>query len=216
MIHKINTDYIKRIEGVKLFREDIEFLLSRIEKILSKVEIHDSKNVYDNIDEVILHQGQNPKEISITARNKDLSLEYFSLDFKKDYVTIYSRGSEKMYSFGLEIGELIKNKEDEYYRIINPNRLLYILLLVTMFSTLFIDQKTKTLSQPWLLWVICVLAIITIVSYFYKYLWVGLTLVRRHEYGFWNRNKDKIILSLLGLILGSIITLLFQLITSKV
>lgn len=147
MIHKINTDYIKRIEGVKLYREDIEVLLLRIEKMLSKVEIHDSKNVYDNIDEVISHQGQNPKEISITARNKDLSLEYFSLDFKKDYVTIHSRGSEKMYSFGLEIGELIKNKEDKYYRIINPNRLLYILFLVTMCSTLFIDKKNKNLKR---------------------------------------------------------------------
>lgn len=216
MIHKINTDYSKRIEGVKLFREDIEVILSRIENKLPKVEIHDSNNVYVNIDEVISHKGQNPKEISITARNKDLSLEYFSLDFKKDYVTIHSRGSEKMYSFGLEIGELIKNKEDKYYRILNPNSLLFISFLVTICSTFFIDKKTKNLTQPWLLWVISVLAIITIVSYFYKYLWVGLTLVRRHEYGFWNRNKDKIILSILGLILGSIITLLFQLIISKI
>jgi hypothetical protein len=172
--------------------------------------------MYDSIDELITHQGQNPKEISISARNKDLSLEYFSLHFNKDHISVYSRGSEKMYSFGLEIGELIKNKVDKYYKILNPNSLLFISFLVTLISTIFIDKKTKTLSQPWLLWVICILAIITIKSYFYRYLWIGLSLVRRHEYGFWNRNKDKIILSILGLILGCIITLLFQFITTKI
>lgn len=215
MIHKINTDYSIRIEGVKLFREDIEMIHSRIGKTLEKVEIHDSNNMYDNIDELILHQGQNPREICISARNKDLSFEYFSLNFKKDYVTVYSRGSEKMYLFGLEIGELIKNKVDKYYRILNPNSLLFISFLVTIWTTFFIDIKTETLSQPWLLWLICILAIITIISYFYRYLWIGLSLVRKYEYGFWNRNKDKIILSILGLILGSIITILFQFITSK-
>jgi hypothetical protein len=36
MITKINTDYTRRIEGVKLFREDIESILSRVEKIFQE------------------------------------------------------------------------------------------------------------------------------------------------------------------------------------
>ena len=198
MINKINTDYSKRIKGVKLFREDIENIISRVEKTLQKVEIHDSKNMYDNLEEVIAHQGQNPKEITISGSNKDLSLEYFSFDVNKDYVTIHSRGSEKLYSFGLEITELIKNNVDKYYTNLNPNNLLFITALASTSLIIFIDKKTKTLSQPWLLWMICILVTLTISSYFYKYLCVGLTLARRHEYGFWNRNKDKIILTILG------------------
>ena len=134
---------------------------------------------------------------------------------KNDYVSIYSRGSEKMYSFGLEIAELIKNKEDKYYTTLKPHNLLFITFLASTSLILFIDKETKTLSQPWLLWFVGVLALLTLFSYFYKYLWVGLTLVRRHEYGFWNRNKDKIILALFGIIAGSLLTLLIQLITSK-
>ncbi|MDI5950438.1 hypothetical protein [Flavobacterium yafengii] len=215
MKNKINTDYSKRFIGVKLFREDFENILSLAEKTLQQVEIHDSTNMYENLDEVITHKGQNPKEISITGRNRDFSLEYFSFDVKNDYVSIYSRGSEKMYSFGLEIAELIKNKEDKYYTTLKPHNLLYITFLASTSLILFIDKETKTLSQPWLLWFVGVLGLLTLFSYFYKYLWVGLTLVKRHEYGFWNRNKDKIILALFGIIAGSIITLLIQLISSK-
>jgi hypothetical protein len=40
--------------------------------------------MYDNIEEVIIHQGQYPKEISITTKSTDLSLEFFTLDVKKD------------------------------------------------------------------------------------------------------------------------------------
>lgn len=215
MKNKINTDYSKKFIGVKLFREDFENILSLAKKTLQQVEIHDSTNMYENLDEVITHKGQNPKEISITGRNRDFSLEYFSFDVKNDYASIYSRGSEKMYSFGLEIAELIKKKEDKYYTTLKPHNLLYITFLASTSLILFIDKETKTLSQPWLLWFVGVLGLLTLFSYFYQYLWVGLTLVRRHKYGFWNRNKDKIILALFGIIAGSIITLLIQLVSSK-
>ena len=215
MKNKINTDYSIRIIGVKLYREDFESILSLAEKTLQQVEINDSTNMYENLDEVITHKGQNPKEITITGRNEDLSLEYFSIDIKNDYVSIYSRGSEKMYSFGLEVAELIKNKQDKYYTTLKPDNLLFITFLSSTSLILFIDKETKTLSQPWLLWFVGILALLTLFSYFYKYLWVGLTLLRRHEYGFWKRNKDKIILTLFGIIAGSLVTLLTQLLTSK-
>ena len=70
MKNKINTDYSKRIIGVKLFREDFERILSLAEKTLQQVEIHDYTNMYENIDEVITQKGQNPHEITITGKNR--------------------------------------------------------------------------------------------------------------------------------------------------
>jgi hypothetical protein len=214
MIQKTNTDYSKTIEGTKLYREDIENILSRLNSVLQKVEIHDSKNIYDNIDDVLSHNGQNPTEISISAQNSDYSLEYFTINIKKERITIYSRGSEKMYALGIEIRELIKSNGIWYYKILNPSNLLFFTFLASISLALFYDKKTKTLNPTWLSWIVIALFLLVFFSYVYRYLWSSLTLVRKHEYGFWNRNKDKIILTSIGLILGSIITILVQLITT--
>lgn len=215
MINKTNTNYSKRIEGTKLYREDIEFIISRVEKSLQKVEIHDANNMYDNIDEVIEHQGLNPKKITINAEKVGSSLEYFSLDVNKNYVVIISRGSEEMYSLGLEIEERIKSREDKFYTKSKPTRSLYLTIITLLYLFFGNHEQKGIIYKQSLICIVIFLAIITLISFSYKYLWNNLTLSRRHDYGFWIRNNDKIILTLISMIIGSILTIFLQLIISK-
>ncbi|MBI1767859.1 MAG: hypothetical protein HYR67_05770 [Bacteroidetes bacterium] len=212
MKQKDKTEFSESIEGIQLFRDDIEHIISRLTKHDFKIEIQDSDIIYDNLDEILKLKGPNPKKLYIRGtpsvpeeklKNQPNEigdiLKWTSIDIKGNHVHIFSRGSEKIYTFGFELKDFLKTKVKWHYKVFNPLYIFYLSLICIAVCSFNIDKKTDTIRYSWLIWMTGTVVIINIASLINRFVWPGIILTRKHEYGFWNRNKDKI---LVGIITG--------------
>lgn len=202
------NNYSKSISNAKLYLDDIEDIIEKLTQKSLTVKIYDDQNIYDNITEVIELKGKNPKKLSIVG-NADF-LESISLKIEKNDIWIYSNGSETLYLYGIELNDFIRTKKNWLLSILNPNILFVSSIISLVFVILLIDFKTKTLPYNWLIWIPTALYSLLIFRTIIKYFWTNLELVRRHQYGFIKRNKDSILLMIIGAILGSILTIITQ------
>ena len=209
---KSNTHFSELIYGIRIFRDDIEEVLTLLTKKSLKIEIHDSKNIYENIDEVINLRGNKSKKIKIEGKDNS-SFESVTIDIEGNRVWICSSGSENMYSFGFELKDFFKSKVPWHYKVFNP--WIFGLLIIPAFyiSNYYVDEKTNSILYHWVNGVCFIIDIILLLSILIRNNSYGLTLSRKHEYGFLNRNKDKIIVAVITALLGSLLTLLIQWLT---
>lgn len=200
MRKKTEEQFIEIIRGVRLYRDDIEYILDRFQKKSLSAKITDSTSIYESIDEVIKYKGNNPVELFIEGTDNKKQ-ELVNIKIEKAKVTIFSMGSESMFTFGFEMKDFISSKIILFFKI--P---LFIIWILAMISLTF----WAGLQKSWLIWLCISLLVIWILAHIHRITYNGLTLSRKHEYGFWKRNKDKIILGIITAILGSLVTLLIQ------
>jgi hypothetical protein len=207
-----STTFSESVDGIRVFRDDIEDILSLLTIKSFNIEIHDSTAVYEDLDELITLKGNHVLSIEIKGDKKigDWNREWVSIKFGKRDVLIFASGSEFMYAFGYELEGFFKSKIAWYNRIFNP---WYFIIPPCLFSTLLIgnyDKYSKTAFYQFSMWLMASFIFLSIISLAIRYFNYGVTLTRRHEYGFWNRNKDKILLMIIATIFGSILTLIIQ------
>ncbi len=213
MIQKDKTYFSQTLEGIQIFEDDIDEIMSRLAKHSLNIEIHDENNLYENITEVRKINGIHPKTLKIDARNKTL-YESASLDFDKKKVRISCHGTENMYALGFELKDYLKDRRPLYIRIFNSWKWFFFVFGSSGILKFALDSK-DSVSRPWILWTWGAFAVILLVSVFTGTITHGLNLTRRHEYGFWKRNRDSIILAIIGTIFGILSTLLIQWLTKK-
>jgi ABC-type bacteriocin/lantibiotic exporter with double-glycine peptidase domain len=209
MKQKISKHFYETISGIRIFRDDIDELLQWFQNKSLVTKIHDSSSVYENIEEVINFKGNNPKQLALEGESES-KWESVTISIEKEKVSISSTGSEAMYAFGFELKDYFLNRVPWHYKVFNPWIFFILIPVSTAILQIFIDDKTKNLRYPWLWWIFVTVTLFLIISIVNRYFGFGLTLTRKHEYGFWKRNKDKILLTILGALIGSALTLFFQ------
>lgn len=207
-----NESFSNTIKDAKLYLEDIEEIIEKLSSKSLNVKMYDNKNIYENINEVIEQKGKNPIKLIIEGKGTGI-FQNINVHIEKNEIWVHSIGSELMYSYGIEINEFIKSKRVWYFYILNKNLLFINSFFLFALFQLLIDKSTKLLIFPWLIWVFIVLFSLLFFAIIVKYFWSSLSLVRRHEYGFFRRNKDSIILTIISAIMGSLLTILIQYLT---
>jgi hypothetical protein len=118
-------------------------------------------------------------------------------------VTFYGGVLKEIPSFIYELKDFFKRKVVWHYKILNPVVWLGIFLFPFI---LLIENKTSIVFQLFS----TVIMIILLISLINRAVNFKIRLSRKHDTGFFKKNLDKILLIIIGSLIGGLITLLFQ------
>jgi hypothetical protein len=211
-MEKKSHSLLNYLSPVKLYLDDIEEIINKIQFVCSKVKIANKDYEFDSIEEFINNSGKKIKELSIDGRSPNISI-----DIKKFKINLFTTGeTEAVIGLWYNLKEFLKSKSAWYSRFLNAW-----VWGLTLWSFLFISKIILdiTISYPEVYKVVNVFSIVILAILLLFFLlsllkhWNGSTihLERRHKASnFWERNRDNIITGLIGAIIGATITLAGQ------
>lgn len=200
-------------KGVRLFRDDIEYVIQLMKEHSLEVTIGDSSYNYDSLDDLIQTRGTRPKELICSAtgdRKEAVSIE-LSVDQRgRASLTEYSETGQHLLWYQLR--DFLTKSVPWRYRFASPA-----FWGIAAFSLAYMDLQLLTKPIPhaprWLHPLVLLITLIWPLTLLDRQLNFGLNLRRQHEGGFWRRNADKIALLIIGALIGAIATLLVQVFT---
>ena len=201
------------MSGIRVFRDDIEELITLLTNNGFHPELSNSDIIFDSLDEVIQRQGNSPSRLNIDGK-KDGEFQSVSIRFDEENVYISSFGSTTAYSVSRAVSDLLKEKISIHYKTFNPRLYGILALGILPFYWVVSYTNTEQLKLP-LLWIWVFVASACIISLLIRSTSYGVSLLHRHEYGFWKRNKDKLMVSICSTMAGIGLTLLFQYLSGK-
>jgi hypothetical protein len=203
------------LEGIRLFRDDLEEIMQSMNGFSTDIVISDDYNRYDSFDELLQHRGVRPLTLRLSCSKSD-TYQSISLSIKKNTVSLHSYGGAEAHAMIYELQDYIKNKIPKLYRFINPFVWYFIFLLVFFLSIIISPKLSSLLSikNP-INAVLIGFLVVFLGSIAYRRLSLGVFLTKRHSGNVIKRNKDKIILLIIGGVVGVVGTLLIQWIASS-
>jgi hypothetical protein len=208
---KIEKDSVsENLEGIRLFRDDLEEIVQTMHGLDAHIEISDDYNRYDSFDELLQHRGERPLILEMSCRKSEPSRSV-SLSFKKNTVSLHSYGGAEAHAMVYELRDYIKRKIPKLYRLSNPFVWWTILWSVVSLTAFMYSGLS---SLPTLAYIVKGSVIVLFVVFFgslgYRRLSFGIFLTKRHTGNVIKRNKDRIILLIIGGLIGIVGTLLIQ------
>lgn len=203
-----NSQHINQdIDNRKLDRNDLEFIITLANDRGFKTEISDHEYKYESTDEVIKEKGSTPKrlEIVITDPNdNDMTIRRTSIDICNLGVSVNAFASVDLLNTTREIIERLQNAKQRINKFIEVIGYSYwpSLIIINALAWLGYTQTIKT-SLAGLL-VITTVTFFGIAKYTIEYM-PAINLERKHE-NFFSRNKDKLVLLIIGTIIGVLVT----------
>jgi hypothetical protein len=80
---KIDKDSVsENLEGIRLFRDDLEEIVQTMNGLSTDIVISDDYNLYDSFDELLQHRGERPLTLRLSCDKSD-PYQSISLSFKK-------------------------------------------------------------------------------------------------------------------------------------
>lgn len=212
MKQKKNNFFSSESIDIVAFRDQIEDAINILFENGLLVSIQDDKHTYDSIDEVIDNVGVKPDNIEIQGRNKE-TYESLELRFDKNEVRIHSHGSEQMYSLGYRMTNFFSQMTPWHYKVFNP--WIFAFISVSPMGTIeYAFNENEELIRPWIIVLIFCSYVLWLLSYLLRKYNYGIRLIKRHHYGFWRRNKDNLVVSIISVLVGTVMgiigTLLIQ------
>jgi hypothetical protein len=205
----------KTYEGVKLYRDDIDLILSLFHENEYTTYISDKEFEFESLNELIDKRGIAPTYFYI--KGKDKEHESVSISFEKNRLTINSYSDVKKVSTIIfsQIRDIIESRMSKIYKILNPG--LYISILVAIFLFLIalatLSKERAISLSSWLPLLFAVPILATIIGGVYRdNIHRVVILKRKHEGGFWKQNADKIWLLILGGLIGVFIKFILEII----
>lgn len=205
------NEFSSSVYGVKLYRDDIELIISKIES-KSNFNISDEDNIYQNVEELIKYKGYNPKIIKLASTE---NFNYIFIRITDNIASITCRG-EAFLRDAYEIEKLfLKRKKNPIITyFFNQRNAKFNLLILTIIISIYYSYQLLYLKQKFEyknnfigigFWLIVLL--ITLLNQNFN---EKIELKRKHESSFWNKNKDAILVAILSAIFGGIITYIIQ------
>ncbi|OIQ96978.1 hypothetical protein GALL_210450 [mine drainage metagenome] len=193
-----------RFPPLRLYRPDIEEIIHIAEGGELIVKLSDDSYDFESLDDLIENRGKRIKKLNINLVPKDSAYEYVTIDVDTDGITITATKNEKLALIWHEIKEVIGNKQPWYARFMRPFSWGAggILLLVLAPKREQIQVGSEWTLHLWVgLMLLCFLMYGLSGLYLFKS--KGIYLQREHEIeGFWGRYGEKIVLLVIGTVLG--------------
>jgi len=211
--------------------------LEQIEQILGenfgKIEIDDDEEYFDNLDDLLKKYNKKKKINNLNFGPSDLRfVGELTIELRKDGAFFMSFGDEKMKGTRLLIEDILQNnppKPKWFFNLFNKLHdvvaksifilipLMVLIATVLIFSVklesgeMLIDVKTNIK-----VFLMLFFSLSFIIGIFLAFKSNSIHLIERNsEEGFFSRNKDKIILTLMGVIAGALLTLGIKLILGQ-
>lgn len=199
-----NSTFSANISGIKLYREDIEWIITTIQSGKLEVTLSDNSRIYDNLDELIKYEGTKPTVLYIIGRNKD-GISEAKVSIEKEIASLFfiAQISEKV--LGYQVRDYIKERATNRKRIFHP---LVIIVLCNILAGIvyFLEIYFKIKMVPTAVYTL--LFIVPFVTIFLPWPLLpiySIILERKHEAGYWRRNSDNLKNQFMGGIIGAII-----------
>ena len=200
------------IEGILLFRDDLEDIIERMRLHSLEPKIEDPSSLYDTLDELQRLKGNKPSKVSISATTHNPYTDIEVTVEKNGHAWISANGSSELRSFAYELKDFLTKNVHWYHKFLNS----WIWTGIVYGSLVALQGANK---HEWLAQLFVVLLFVSLLllglSLVFNQLSYGIRLTRRHEGGFFTRNRDQILLVLLGSAIGAIATVLLQLFLRK-
>lgn len=200
-----------------LYRTDIDHIIEMASDRGLDVKISDEDYEYVSLDEVQEQRGNRVYKLNIVADKDNSIYKTLALLIEKDGVTLRCQKEDHLVPLWHEIKELISKRSPWYARFMSPFGWAWAAIV-----WLWVGPKAdelNTLPQSMALVWLGVLAsfmLASIYSAYYRRTNRGIYLQKQHEVlGFWERNFDKMLMLVIGTILGVVGTVVANLITGK-
>ncbi len=206
----------EHLQGVFLFRDDVEAILDLMETRGLSVLLSDSDYEYDSLDELIKNRGLRPREIKITGTGGEKG--YRRIQVSVDQNKVFLTADNEFESVWYALKEMLRGRIPWLYKWTNPFwwfMSIFCFLSVVALLTEKASGGTNYIRVPvWIPIILAILIIVWLTSLLYRNQ-VRLPLLRRRdEGGFWRRNAERIALMAIGTSLGLLLQVIYRLLSS--
>jgi hypothetical protein len=203
------------IKHVKLYREDIEKIISYLDIEGVNLEISDNENVYESLDELQNLKGYNPNLVVLTATLEKLSFDLLTVRITQFGVYIFMQHSEVLQMPTYQIERFIYGKKKSLIsRFINSRFAIYGLSLSTLLAFVHYLQSMGASSDDFnmnfFIGLFSFWGVLLIYTELNPDTNTKIELNRRHEKNFYQKNKDKILLMLITAVVTGIVTFMLS------
>lgn len=206
---KKSVTHGEHLKPITLYSDDLDFIHEKILDTCSKIEYSTDRYEYDSLEELKKESSPKVDNLSISGRNP-----YISIDISKHRIWLYTSGENSdvvnLYYF---FKDYLQKKGSIYSKIFNTwiwgiiNAFFLPSGLLFLFSDYFL-KKTPISSNKVLILGLSVLVIGLLISLiFYRKGSVIYLSSKNDTDSFFERNRDSIILLVLGAIIGWIFTM---------
>lgn len=216
-----NKSLLKKLPPAELYREDLQEIFNLINQVKmqdSKMQIETEDKIFDSTDELFDMDNKTIKELMIMVFNPVIK---FSAKENNAYIYV---GEDTILNNGLveKIIQIFQKRRTKYF-LGNPktrNIIYWIFIMLIFSSYIFIHSYDQIFLYKYLnnyymvtYFLFILLQSVSIVkdNIINNYRYCLLHLDNKIEIpSFWKRNKDKIFVDCLILLIGSVLTLLLQ------
>ncbi len=191
-----------RLTYTKLYLDELERILDLLKEQSLVIEINDKEFEYESINEVVEKKGERLSQIEIVGKKPDNRWCDITLTIKGRRIML--RANSKLELLWRRVKDFVGTKTTWYARYFDPWVWGWITFgLVTQYQ-LFLDKEAKQLIVPvWFKSLALFVASIFVISLFNVAINRGVVLARKHSVSsFWSRNADRILMLILGVLIG--------------
>jgi hypothetical protein len=215
MKQKKKESFSESISGVRIFRDDIDYIISRCQNKSISIVISDENNIFENLDELVNLKGNSPSKFELQGKIESVNYSYLRILFEPRRVYVLTSGSEQLCSFGYELKDYLIDKIPWHYKVLNPLIWFAVTWIIIQFWVAIQPKDSKIITYQWLFWFGISALIIWLISLANRYLNFRINLSRKHDHGFIKRNSDNLILAIISAIVGAVLALLVSWLTNS-
>jgi len=188
--------------SIAFYRDDIEEIFAILNAACKKVTISDGTHSFSAVDELIQAKGSRPRELSLHSESP-----YVSLSIKPLSVTgvhLFAERSEDAEFPFLKIKEYLRSRAPRL-GLPFPYPVAWVLLAMGILANV-VDLRFPDLIPTWIPLAFNIAAFISFtILLIERGCFCRIRLERRHEATtFWSRNGERLIVVLIGVILGAL------------
>lgn len=206
MKRKFNS-FKKEFPPIKLYLDDLKKIANILSEKCSVVSIGTDDCIFLNIDELKELDATLIKDLEISCKNP-----YLRLSFRPYRAELYfSEDNIENRGLASKLEDIIQKRQRNklFWWTVNSANILFAISL-----SLIIYWQTNSLVAAYIAFILLSFAFIPLVIKFKRHTTILLK-NKKDDIGFYSRNKDKIILTILGAGIGAVFTLLVQIFTKK-
>nr|WP_276904092.1 hypothetical protein [Pedobacter kyonggii] len=208
MIQKRQNTFSCIIRGTQIFKEEMDYIISKCQQKSIQFKISDNDYVYEDLEELINNKGTTPKKVELKGKLESTLFSSLDITLETAQVSIVAYGSDDLFSFAHELKDYLLRKVPVYYKLLNPQVWGVIVWLFIM-CWLYIRPSGETqFRNNWFLYSATAFLFLWAISFVYRRINFKVNLIRKHEHGFFNRNADSLKVALIGAIIGAVLTML--------
>ena len=202
-----------RYRGLKLYRDDIDYIISIVNEYGYSIKISDSEFEFDSLEELCEKRGKTPANFEVEGSHEESNGASISISFDKDEIRLHSvnMGLAEGRAIEYKIREILDKKTSFLYKFMDP--FLFALpsfIVIGALPTLLSKEGQDSIEVPdYLPYLVAFILISWLISIFYRKTFYSAILAQRHEGGFIKRNSDKLLLLVIGGFIGAFIKHIF-------